>query len=118
MVGIFLKLLEYHQGVMFLTTNRVREFDTAFHSRISVAMRYAALNREARESIWRSLLAAAQIDGLDPATLAEHEINGRQIKNTIRLAQSLARQESVQVAAGHITRCLGVSQQFVRDLAE
>ena len=118
MVGIFLRLLEYHQGVMFLTTNRVREFDSAFHSRISVALRYAALTQAAREQIWANLLAAADIQGLDTAALSVHDINGRQIKNTIRLAQSLARQEGVRVAPGHITRCLGVSQQFVRDLAD
>jgi hypothetical protein len=28
MVGIFLRLLEYHQGVLFLTTNRVKCFGT------------------------------------------------------------------------------------------
>ena len=33
-VGVFLRLLEYHQGVLFLTTNRVKSFDSAFHSRI------------------------------------------------------------------------------------
>jgi len=38
MVGIFLRLLEYHSGVMFLTTNRVKRFDEAFHSRISIAL--------------------------------------------------------------------------------
>jgi SpoVK/Ycf46/Vps4 family AAA+-type ATPase len=118
MVGIFLRLLEYHQGVMFLTTNRVREFDTAFHSRISVAMRYNALTQAARESIWRNLLSAANVVGLDPAALATHDINGRQIKNTIRLAQSLARQEGVPVAADHITRCLDVSRQFVQDIGD
>ena len=30
MVGIFLRLLEYHQGVLFLTTNRVKCFGTPF----------------------------------------------------------------------------------------
>jgi len=117
MVGIFLRLLEYHQGVMFLTTNRVNEFDSAFHSRISVALRYSALTVEARESIWRNLLAAASVTDLDVVPLAQHEINGRQIKNTIRLAQSLARQEGVPVAAEHIARCMKVSQQFVEDVA-
>lgn len=38
MVGVFLRLLEYHQGILFLTTNRVSTFDDAFNSRISVKM--------------------------------------------------------------------------------
>lgn len=117
MVGIFLRLLEYHQGVMFLTTNRVDEFDSAFHSRISVAMRYQALTETARQSIWRNLLDAAHVQGLDVEVLAKVDINGRQIKNTIRLAQSLARQEGILLTADHIQRCLEVSQQFANDLA-
>lgn len=116
MVGIFLRLLEYHQGVLFLTTNRVTEFDSAFHSRISIALKYGKLTREAREKIWTNLLAAAGIEGLDPAVLSETEINGRQIKTTIRLAQGLARQQGVPVSAEHIRATLAVSQQFQQDL--
>ena len=118
LVSVFLRLLEYHQGVMFLTTNRVGEFDPAFHSRISVAMKYNALTETARDSIWQNLLAAAGIPGLDTLALAKVNLNGRQIKNTIRLAQSLARQEGAQLGADHIQRCLEVSQQFARDLEE
>jgi hypothetical protein len=116
-VSVFLRLLEYHQGVMFLTTNRVSDFDPAFHSRISVALRYAALTVQARESIWHNLLSAAGVTDLDVVSLAQHEYNGRQIKNTIRLAQSMARQEGVAVTAEHIARCMKVSQQFVEDVA-
>lgn len=117
-VGIFLKLLEYHQGVLFLTTNRVTEFDSAFYSRISIALKYEALSKDAREKIWRNLLAVAGIKGLDPAELSLNEINGRQIKNTIRLAQGLAAQQGVPVSAKHIEMTLSVSQQFQKDLKE
>lgn len=48
MVGVFLRKLEYHQGVLFLTTNRVKAFDSAFNSRINVALRYHDLDKEAR----------------------------------------------------------------------
>jgi AAA+ superfamily predicted ATPase len=48
MVGVFLRKLEYHQGVLFLTTNRVKAFDPAFNSRINVAIRYHDLTKEAR----------------------------------------------------------------------
>ena len=118
MVGIFLRLLEYHQGVLFLTTNRVKEFDSAFHSRISIALKYGKLTREAREKIWTNLLAAAGIEGLDPMVLSGTDINGRQIKTTIRLAQGLAGQQGVAVSADHIRATLAVSQQFQQDLSE
>jgi len=118
MVGIFLRLLEYHQGVLFLTTNRVTEFDSAFHSRISIALKYGKLDKAAREKIWSNLLAAANITGLNPAVLSETEINGRQIKTTIRLAQGLARQAGVAVSEEHVRATLSVSQQFQNDLKE
>jgi hypothetical protein len=44
MTGIFLRLLEYYKGVLFLTTNRVTTFDDAFCSRISMFTRYKSPN--------------------------------------------------------------------------
>ena len=114
--AVFLRLLEYHQGVMFLTTNRVKEFDPAFYSRISIALRYGNLQAEAREQVWTNLLAAAGIDGLDPAELAEVEINGRQIKTIIRLAQGLARQQGVPVGIQHVNQTLDIGRQFLEDI--
>jgi len=111
-----LRLLEYHQGVMFLTTNRVGEFDPAFYSRISIALKYGALDMAAREQIWTNLLRAANVTGLDPAELAKVNINGRQIKTTIRLAQGLARQQGVPVDMRHVEQTLAVSRQFLEDL--
>jgi len=52
MVSILLRLLEYHQQAVFLTTNHLERFDTAFKSRIAVAIRYPDLTAEARETIW------------------------------------------------------------------
>lgn len=116
MTGIFLKMLEYHQGVMFLTTNRVQEFDSAFYSRISIALKYDALDQAARRQIWQNLLDAADVQGLDVDSLSEIDINGRQIKNTIRLAQSLARQEGVPVSSQHVYRCADVGRKFLKDI--
>jgi hypothetical protein len=116
--SVFLRLLEYHQGVLFLTTNRVKEFDPAFYSRISIALRYGKLQPEAREQVWTNLLAAAGITGLDPAELAKVEINGRQIKTIIRLAQGLARQQGVEVSMQHVEQTLDIGRQFLEDISE
>lgn len=93
MVGIFLRLLERHKGIMFLTTNRITSLDTAFESRISVVAKYDKLELEARYQIWQNLLEAANITTLeidDIIKLSQREINGRQIKNSIRMSQALA----------------------------
>jgi len=116
MVGIFLRLLEYHQGVLFLTSNRVKSFDDAFHSRISVALHYESLDKESRRKVFENLLRAAGHTGLDLNKVAEYEINGRQIKNTIRLAQSLAFTEGVDLSSAHLEKTILIAQQFQDDL--
>jgi len=117
MVGIFLRLLEYHQGVLFLTTNRVKCFDKAFHSRISIALRYDDLDRSAREQIWKNMLDAAGVTGMNAAELSKHDLNGRQIRTITRLACSLAKSEGITVNPTHLERTIGIANQFHIDMA-
>lgn len=98
MVGVFLRLLEYHQGVLFLTTNRVKNIDQAFYSRISIGLRFGTGTMVKRRKIWQNLSTAAGVGGLDLDKLAEHDLNGRQIKNVIKLAMKLARSKGEQVS--------------------
>jgi hypothetical protein len=115
MTSVMLRLLEYHQGVLFLTTNRVKEFDPAFYSRISIALRYGSLNDEARTQIWTNLLDAANVSGLNAQELGKMPLNGRQIKTIIRLAQGLARQQGVEVSMKHISQTVDIGRQFMED---
>jgi len=114
MTGIFLRLLEYHQGVLFLTSNRIKSFDPALYSRITVALHYAPLNHKTRGEVWRSLLAAA---GFDPAkfdvdSLATDEANGRQIKNAVRFAQVMARRRGVDLMTEHCQLASKMAREF------
>lgn len=114
MVGVFLRLLEYHQGVLFLTTNRVKNIDRAFYSRISVALRFGAADTAKRRQIWQNLLEAAKLDGigLDLDVLAGHDINGRQIKNVIRLSQTLAKAEGRDVDVALVSEVIDLTTSF------
>ncbi|THZ50551.1 P-loop containing nucleoside triphosphate hydrolase protein, partial [Aureobasidium pullulans] len=56
LVSIFLRVLEYYEGILILTTNRVGTFDEAFKSRIQLAIHYPSLNQEDRMSIWSNFL--------------------------------------------------------------
>eukprot|EP01125_Pyxidicula_operculata_P013107 TRINITY_DN4339_c2_g1_i1.p1 TRINITY_DN4339_c2_g1~~TRINITY_DN4339_c2_g1_i1.p1 ORF type:complete len:722 (+),score=165.77 TRINITY_DN4339_c2_g1_i1:12-2177(+) len=116
MVGIFLRLLEYHQGVLFLTTNRVKTFDKAFHSRISIALRYEDLGIDAREKVWKNFLEYAKIEGIDTKPLAKHDLNGRQIKTVIRLAQALSLSLDEPLTMKHFDRAVGVTEKFQDDM--
>lgn len=116
MVGVFLRLLEYHQGVLFLTTNRVKRIDEAFYSRISIAIHFKDEGAPKREKVWTNLLSAAQVEGLDPHELAAHALNGRQIKTAIRLSQTLARSRSEPVNPATVERVVELSNKFLEEV--
>jgi hypothetical protein len=86
LVSVFLRKLEYYQGIMLLTTNRVTDFDDAIQSRIHLALRYNPLGADTRKGIWCSFLKNAvtakgsadyTVKELDD--LAKHVLNGRQV---------------------------------------
>ncbi|OAX41648.1 P-loop containing nucleoside triphosphate hydrolase protein [Rhizopogon vinicolor AM-OR11-026] len=59
LVSVALRVLEYHRGVLFLTTNRIQAFDEAFLSRFSIAVKYPELDVDARLTIWRNFFELA-----------------------------------------------------------
>ena len=90
MVGVFLRLLEYYPGILFLTTNRAANIDEAFYSRISFAVKYKDLDSQKRASIWTNILGLYKINLSEESilTLSQKEINGRQIKNAVKLVNN------------------------------
>ncbi|PLB42709.1 uncharacterized protein BDW47DRAFT_121810 [Aspergillus candidus] len=125
LVSIFLRLLEYFQGILFLTTNRVETFDDAFQSRIHVALRYGDLTTKAKRSVWKMFVERVQaMEGVQTAVfsdkdfdaLSRHNLNGRQIKNSVRTAQALAVNERTPLSMEHIKRVLEVAETFDHDL--
>lgn len=95
LVSIFLRLLEYYTGILFLTTNRIQTFDDAFHSRIHITLNYENHDEVTRERIWRNFAAFVDgglddVDDVDFKELAKWELNGRQIKNVIGSSMALA----------------------------
>jgi len=113
--------LEYFNGVMFLTTNRVKNFDRAFHSRISLAINYNEMDNATRRQVWTNLLNAANIpiggkSGLNIDALANMPLNGRQIKNSIRLAQTIALAKKQQVDENLLLTMSQYAEEFVNSL--
>ncbi|KAK5235296.1 hypothetical protein LTR47_003481 [Exophiala xenobiotica] len=94
MVSIFLRVLEYYEGVLFLTTNRINNIDAAFHSRIHVTINYPNLSVESRRHVWETFLGKdSGVHEKDIDRLAQVDLNGRQIKNMLKTAQMLARSQ-------------------------
>lgn len=149
LVSIFLRVLEYYEGILFLTSNRVSTFDgayspppfplalpdeqpqltpspspDAFKSRIHVPLKYNDLSVVARKQIWRNFLtrkdtAAAGSVHIDEAgyeSLAQANINGRQIKNVIRTAKSLAQYAGEALDLAKLQQVIAIQMEFEREL--
>ncbi|KAI0672123.1 P-loop containing nucleoside triphosphate hydrolase protein [Trametes maxima] len=137
MVAVFLRHVEYYRGILFLTTNRVTAFDPAFLSRIHVALHFGELSAAARAHVWRAFLRKARVpthrgDGEDATEsgneaetetetdadaamihrLAARDVNGRQIKNACRTAQSLAHSRGEPLRVAHLEETLDAMEDF------
>lgn len=118
---VFLRILEYHEGILILTSNRVGSFDEAFKSRIQVAIHYGSLSRQSRRKIWQNffdMIEEAQEDvnmselerHLDE--LAAQEINGRQIRNALLTARQLAKHKGERLDWVHLSQVMKTSAAF------
>jgi hypothetical protein len=115
-VSIFLRTLEYYEGILFLTTNRIKNMDPAFQSRIHITMEYPSLDKAARAQVWKNFLTRGvnhQLSDEEIGRLAEVEINGRQIKNVLKTSQLLACHKGTPLRYAHLRTVLSVEQRQV-----
>ena len=105
---VFLRVLEYYTGILFLTTNRVGALDEAFKSRIHLPLYFPPLKQKQTIAIWRMNLKRTlerknglmEADEDDIIRFAENHFkrnretksnwNGRQIRNAFQTAAALA----------------------------
>lgn len=109
-----LRHLEYYRGILFLTTNRVKIIDDAFRSRIHVALYFNDLDGSAKTQVWNAFLAKVGVT-LAPEEvrkLAARDINGRQIKNAVRTATSLAHGRKEDLVLAHFLETLDAMDDF------
>ncbi|KAI1206536.1 uncharacterized protein F4807DRAFT_438357 [Annulohypoxylon truncatum] len=116
LVSVFLRLLEYYKGILFLTTNRVSTIDAAFESRIDLILPYDELDQAARRQVWTNLAnllidGSHELSGADFDELSQQKLNGRQIKNTVKTALMLANSEGEKLKMEHLKIVLEVRQQ-------
>ncbi|XXG94856.1 hypothetical protein Hte_001115 [Hypoxylon texense] len=95
LVAIFLRMLEYYEGTLFLTTNRVASIDGAFQSRVDLFLPYRNLSKHVRRGLWESFLERAGRDKFDImeeelTQISELDLNGREIKNIVKSSQLLS----------------------------
>lgn len=73
LVTVFLRNLEYYDGILFLTTNRATDFDDAVLSRIHLKVKYDNLTKDARREIWSYFLSKANTHQ-GPATVRDSQL--------------------------------------------
>ncbi|KAK7946200.1 uncharacterized protein PG986_010521 [Apiospora aurea] len=119
-VSIFLRTLEYYEGILFMTTNRVDNIDPAFQSRIHVSLEYSDLTPASRRLVWQNFLAAARSGSKGAATeltdadlddLSALDLNGRQIKNILKTAQLLASRKKTPLRRSFIDTILAIEKR-------
>ncbi|KAJ4421175.1 hypothetical protein N0V82_003940 [Gnomoniopsis sp. IMI 355080] len=114
LVSVFLRILEYYAGILFLTTNRVGGIDDAFRSRLHLTLFYPNLDADQTKRIWKMNINRVQrhsdervahgapaivIDRKGIKLFAKRTFeflnwNGRQIKNAFQSALALAEMEA------------------------
>lgn len=124
LVSIFLRTLEYFNGVLFLTTNRVGTFDQAFQSRVHVTLGLPSLDRQRRTSVWAIFLQDLATKGaitdahyniltkMVTQEWSKEKLNGRQIRNAVRTALVLAEKKGKMVGKDEFETVLKIGREF------
>ncbi|KAL9028149.1 MAG: hypothetical protein Q9196_003443 [Gyalolechia fulgens] len=126
---VLLRVLEYYQGIMILTTNRIKYLDAAVQSRIHLAVRFEDLNslqmRNILETILRKFkVAQSDLDDI-MSSFKEYlrdgdiKLNGREIRNLVFSAHAIALSQPEKcISWSNIKEVLRVTRQFQKQLEE
>ncbi|KAI8950163.1 hypothetical protein F4801DRAFT_550498 [Xylaria longipes] len=124
LVSVFLRNLEYYDGILILTSNRVATFDEGFRSRIQLAIHYPKLEQAERRRVWENFvnrlnddpIASAEVDirnlRSNLTELSKFNLNGREIRNAISVARPLVKSEERKVDFESLKKVIRVQQKF------
>ncbi len=89
-VGVFLRVLEYYRGVLFMTTNRADLVDDAIASRCLARIDYTVPTPAQQFRIWEVLAQTMSVQApkaeLHKITKEFPRLSGRDVKNLMKLA--------------------------------
>ena len=125
---VFLRVLEYYQGILFLTTNQIAQFDIAVQSRIHIAIHYEALTEEQTSRIFLGFLEQYRGNGMIrdydaimkyvDRELLRKKFDGRQLRNIVSSAMGYARGRGEnKMTVDDITHVVHNVEEFGKDVA-
>lgn len=88
-VGVFLRMLEYYNGVLFMTTNRADSVDDAILSRCVARIDYDNPSPPEQVRIWNILAQQAGLSlgaGVAEEIARKYRLSGRDVKQLLKLA--------------------------------
>ncbi|MDD4913574.1 MAG: ATP-binding protein [Methylococcales bacterium] len=108
-VGVFLRVLEYFNGLLFLTTNRVDDIDEAIISRCIAMIKYHTPDFKDRRKIWGVMTEQFGLP-LDQALIDElaerfPTATGRDIKGLTKLVSKFCQQKQLEPSMEVFKRC-------------
>ncbi|KAH6618649.1 P-loop containing nucleoside triphosphate hydrolase protein [Boeremia exigua] len=115
LVSVFLRVLEYYEGILILTSNRIGTFDEAFKSRVQLSLHYPPLSEKNRMDVWDNFIEHLRqsnddvdFDSISSKTrrLAQYKLNGRQIRNTLNTARQLAQFRGQRLEYDHLEQAI------------
>lgn len=103
-VAVFLRTLEYQNNTGFLTTNRSKDMDDAILSRCSAIIDFNPPEPEELKRIWQvqraQILPSVKDETIDQLmeffTLKGKKMSGRDVKNTLQLADRWVKSKNVE----------------------
>lgn len=103
-VGVFLRVLEYYKGVMFMTTNLADDIDDAIESRFTARIEFMQHTPEELTRIWEILSKqlSVPVSPQDIAKMVEEypHIAGRSVRSVLKLCGMLSAYKKVEVNYG------------------
>jgi SpoVK/Ycf46/Vps4 family AAA+-type ATPase len=121
LISVFLRFFDHYQGILILISNRLSTFDKGFKSRIQFALHFDALTPNNREKIWCNYIRSlhetnviAEFDNLldDTTEFAKYELNGRQIRNVVKMAVQSANFKGETLKFSHFETLMNATQEF------
>jgi hypothetical protein len=108
-VGVFLRVLEYFNGLLFLTTNRVDDIDEAIVSRCIALIKYYPPDDDARRRIWGVMAGQFELalgaELIDELVATFPAATGRDIKGLAKLVAKFCHQKQVPPDIEVFRRC-------------
>jgi hypothetical protein len=126
-VGVFLRVLEYFNGLLFMTTNRVDDIDEAIVSRCIAMIKFHPPVADARRRIWQVMTEQFQLPVesklLDDLVYMFPTATGRDIKGLTKLTAKFCSHKNVKPTSDVFIRCsvfrgLDLAPEYAETLAQ